>query len=223
MRTSILTFVCLLIAFCGSGQSVTNSIDSLLRQEALLWGQLANQEITTKEWYEQYVALGHYNDKIQAWYRYSRPMDISNKDYAHLPDSNAILLAIPRNHQVEKSNGNKYIKMYLINRTDSTLHIPRIDATVGQFSTEILLDNQWTEFQTTLRSSCGNSYWQGKLDASYVLALEISNDFLLGGDKPYKIRVVYDHFGTRIISDTMVALLNTNQVARIRYHSEKTD
>jgi len=222
MKKVILIIVCILVNFHVFSQTAEVNVDSLLQQESVIWNQLMNEEITTEQWYQQKLNLGHYDNGIKAWFEYKNSINILNRDYKHLLDTKAILLVIPNDYQIEWPNGNKFIKIYLLNLTDSTLKIPRIDATIDHFSAEILIENEWIEFQTTLGSSCGNSYWTDKLDSKHVLEFQVGNDSLLVGDKSYKIRIVYDHFGTRFISNTVIAMLNSNQIARIKYQNVKT-
>jgi hypothetical protein len=124
---------------------------------------------------------------------------------------------VPKNYQVERPNCNNYIKLYLINLTDSTLSILRIDDIIGRFSAQILIDDHWIEFQNTSGSSCGTSYWRYKLKPEYVAAIEVSNDVLLAGELRHKVRFVYDHYDQKIYSNEVEVFLNHNQLARIKY------
>lgn len=220
MKNCILIFVCSLTCSIAYAQNSKIAIDSLLRQEQIIWEQLNKNELTTKQWYAKKIELGHYDNGIQAWFKYDEPVNVLSKQYQQLLDSSGILLFIPEDYQVERMNGNKYIKMYLLNLTDSTLTIPRMDATIDNFSTEILINSTWVEFQTTKGASCGNSYWNGKLNSKYIMELEVSNSALLSGDKKNKIRIVYNHFGSRVVSNPVAVMLNSNQIARIKYNVE---
>ena len=203
-----------------TAQSLDSLVDNLNYKDSIAWTLLQNKKITTEQWYNQKIALGHYDNGIQAWFKYDDPIDILNTDYRNVLDSNTVVLFVPKNHQVERKNGSKYIKLYLINLTDSTLTLPRIDATIGKFSAEIFIDNKWVEFQNTKGSLCGNSYWKGKLKPEYVAAIEVSNGSLIVGDRKHKMRIVYDHYEHKIFSNEVEIFLNANQLARIEHSSQ---
>jgi hypothetical protein len=139
-------------------QSLESLIDSLNYEDSIIWTQLSNKELTTEQWYNQKIELGYYEDGIQAWFKYDDPIDILNVDYKETLDTTTVVLVVPKDCQIERRNGDKYIKLYLINLTDSTLTLPRIDATIGRFSAQILIEDSWIEFQDTKGASCGNSY-----------------------------------------------------------------
>jgi len=221
MKRIILNIFGLLVFTINYGQSEEINVDKLLQQERVIWNQLMQEEITTKQWYKEKLNLGHYDDGVKSWFRYDNPINILNKDYQHLIDTNSIHLVIPENHQIQRLNGDKYIKLYLLNLTDSIMSIPRIDATIGNFSTEILIDNKWMKIQRTKGSTCGNSYWTGKLNSKSNIVLNINNGSLLVGDKSYFIRYIYQHFDNKIISNSTIAKLNKNQIARIKYQNKK--
>lgn len=211
----------LLLAILGSQPLAAQSLDSLVDilnyRDSIAWTQLQGNKITTEQWYNQKITFGHYDNSIQAWFKYDDPVDILNTDYRNVLDSNTVLLYVPKHYQVERENGNKYIKLYLINLTDSTLTLPRIDATIGRFSAEIFIDNQWKEFQNTKGSSCGNSYWKGKLKPEYVAAIEVPNGSLIVGDLKRKMRIVYYHYEHKVFSNEIEIFLNANQLARIEH------
>jgi hypothetical protein len=203
-----------------TAQSLDSLVDILNYKDSIAWTQLQNNKITTEQWYNQIIALGHYDHDIQAWFNYEDSIDILNKVHDSIPDSNSVILYVPKHYQVERKNGGKYIKLYLINLSDSTLTLQRIDATIGRFSAEIYIDNQWLEFQNTKGSSCGNSYWKGKLKPDHFAAIEVSNEPLVVGDHKRKMRIVYDHYNHKIFSKEIEVLLNGNQLARIKHSIE---
>src|SRR5215218_8682014 len=73
------------------------------------------------------------------------------------------------------SNGNTYLRCYLINNTDTTAIIGRADATITGFSTEILKNNIWQHFQRPIVPTCGNSYWTQKLESKKTLPIQLDH------------------------------------------------
>ena len=53
---------------------------------------------------------------------------------------NSVTLHIPSKHNLVRSNGEKYIKAYLINNTQESLKLSRSDATIASMVTEIEVD-----------------------------------------------------------------------------------
>lgn len=211
----------ILLASLLQAKSQNINIDSLIRIESNLREQLSNQEISTKYWYNQKLLLGSYSIDAQAWFKYKKPIDILDSEYSNHITPSKIKLIIPTQYQVEEINGNKFIKFYLLNLSDSSISIPRIDATIGNFSTEILIKNKWEVLQETKGSTCGNSYWTYILDSESMIELNISNQDIITGKIETPFRIVYNHFDVPIISNTINISLNSNQVARFN-HSLKT-
>ena len=113
--------------------------------------------------------------------------------------ANGIVLYIPDNPHITMPNGNKFIQVYLMNNTNDTVTINRIDATIGQIETEVKVGNEWKLFQRNSGSSCGNSYFKAKLKAHNYYNVEIQND--VHGNMNVPFRVVVHINDQRIVSN----------------------
>ena len=111
------------------------------------------------------------------------------------------------------SNGNTYLRCYLINQTDTTAIIGRSDATITGFSTEILKDGIWQPFQSSMGSSCGNSYWAQKLDSRQVLSIQV--DHAESGPIQVPFRIKYHHNGMAIYSNTISVDIDQKNYDRV--------
>ena len=112
-----------------------------------------------------------------------------------------LVLMTKKNIITTPSNGNTYLRCYLINHTDTTAIIGRSDATITGFSTEILKDNIWQHFQHPIGSGCGNSYWTQKLDSKKVLSVQI--DHAENGPIKVPFRIKYNHNNEVIYSNVI--------------------
>lgn len=83
-------------------------------------------------------------------------------------------LYIPSENDLKLPNGNKYILAYLVNKSDSISLIDRADATIWPIETQIQVNGEWKNFQISMGSSCGNSYFKSKLPPTsyYTLYIE---------------------------------------------------
>lgn len=84
-------------------------------------------------------------------------------------------------------NGNRFLKAYLVNSTNSKADIHRYDATVRSVTTEILVDGEWRLLQVKHAPTCGNGYWKMSLEPGHFIALHV--DHMIGGTAEVKFRV----------------------------------
>jgi hypothetical protein len=111
------------------------------------------------------------------------------------------------------SNGNTYLRCYLINLTDTTATIGRSDATITGFSTEILKDNIWQHFQHPIGSGCGNSYWTQKLERKQVLSIQV--DHAENGPIKVPFRIKYTHNNIVIYSNVISVDIDQKNYDRV--------
>jgi hypothetical protein len=200
MKQLLVTLLFLLTAGTVWGQA-----DSLYRQ-------LERGEITGEEWYLGTLKLGKVSDDVNAWVQYEDQVAINSKLYKSLQKKSGLIFHIPKEYQVIKANGNRYIQAYLFNLTDSTVTLPRMDATLDGVESELYLNNTWAKVNETNPASCGNSYWTQKLEPNTYLSIQIDNhDIALGKVKvrqKIKLKV-----GDQVLESREVkALLFPNQL-----------
>ena len=196
----ILFFLLTTGAVWGQGQA-----DSLYRQ-------MERGEITGKEWYLGILKLGKVSDDVNGWVKYDDQVDVNSKLFKSLKKKSGLIFHIPAKYQVIKTNGNRYIQAYLFNLTDSTLTLPRMDATLDGIESELYLNNNWIRVKQNSNSTCGNSYWTQKLEPNEYLSIQIENhDIALGKVKVrQKIKL---KLGDQVLESREVkALLFPNQL-----------
>ncbi len=140
-----------------------------------LYRQMERGEITGEEWYLGTLKLGQVSDDANGWVKYDDQVDVNSKLYKSLKKKSGLIFHIPAKYQVIKSNGNRYIQAYLFNLTDSTIQIPRMDATIYQIESELYLNKNWVKVKENTSSTCGNSYWTQKLEPNTYLSIQIDN------------------------------------------------
>jgi hypothetical protein len=111
------------------------------------------------------------------------------------------------------SNGNTYLRCYLINNTDTTTLIGRSDATITGFSTEVFKDKVWQHFQRPMGSGCGNSYWTQKLETQNVLSIQL--DHAENGPIKIPFRVKFNHNDTIIYSNVITVDIDKKNFDRV--------
>ena len=177
-----------------------------------LYRQMERGEITGEEWYLGILKLGQVSDDANGWVKYDDQVDVNSKVYKSLKKKSGLVFHIPAKYQVIKANGNRYIQAYLFNLTDSTIQIPRMDATIYPIESELYLNKNWVKVKENTSSTCGNGYWTQKLEPNNYLSIQIDNhDITLG-----KIKVrqkVKLKLGDQVLESREVkALLFPNQL-----------
>jgi len=174
--------------------------------------QMERGEITGEEWYLGLLKLGQVSDDASAWVQYDDQVDVNSKLFKSLKKKSGLIFHIPAKYQVIKTNGNRYIQAYLFNLTDSTLTLPRMDATLDGIESELYLNNTWVKVKENRAATCGNSYWTQKLEPNEYLSIQIENhDIALGKVKVrQKIKL---KLGDQVLESREVkALLFPNQL-----------
>ena len=111
------------------------------------------------------------------------------------------------------SNGNTYLRCYLVNNTDTTTTIERADATITGFSTEILKNKVWQHFQSDMVSSCGNSSWIQKLEKGQCLSIQI--DHAENGPVRIPFRIKYMRNDTVLYSNIITVNIDERNYNRV--------
>ena len=177
-----------------------------------LYRQMERGEITEKEWYLGTLKLGQVSDDANGWVQYDDLVDVNSKLYKSLKKKSGIIFHIPNKYQVIQSNGNRYIQAYLFNLTDSTIEIPRMDATIYPIESEFYLNKNWVKVKENTSSTCGNSYWVQKLAPNSYLSIQISNHDISFGKIKVRQKVKLK-LGDQVLESREVkALLFPNQL-----------
>jgi len=174
--------------------------------------KLQRGEITGEDWYILKLQAGEFSEDLSAWVQYDDQVDVNSKLFKSLKKKSGLVFHIPAKYQVIKTNGNRYIQAYLFNLTDSTLTLPRMDATLDGIESELYLNNNWIRVKQNSNSTCGNSYWTQKLEPNEYLSIQIENhDIALGKVKVrQKIKL---KLGDQVLESREVkALLFPNQL-----------
>jgi predicted Zn-dependent peptidase len=174
--------------------------------------KLQRGEITGEDWYILKLQAGEFSEDLSAWVQYDDQVDVNSKLFKSLKKKSGLVFHIPAYYQVIKTNGNRYIQAYLFNLTDSTLTLPRMDATLDGIESELYLNNNWIRVKQNSNSTCGNSYWTQKLEPNEYLSIQIENhDIALGKVKVrQKIKL---KLGDQVLESREVkALLFPNQL-----------
>ena len=174
--------------------------------------KLQRGEITGEDWYILKLQAGEFSEDLSAWVQYDDQVDVNSKLYKSLKKKSGLIFHIPAKYQVIKTNGNRYIQAYLFNLTDSTLTLPRMDATLDGIESELYLNNTWVKVKENRAATCGNSYWTQKLEPNEYLSIQIENhDIALGKVKVrQKIKL---KLGDQVLESREVkALLFPNQL-----------
>ena len=177
-----------------------------------LYRQMERGEITGEEWYLGTLKLGQVSDDANGWVKYDDQVDVNSKLYKSLKKKSGLIFHIPAKYQVIKSNGNRYIQAYLFNLTDSTIQIPRMDATIYQIESELYLNKNWVKVKENTSSTCGNSYWTQKLAPNSYLSIQVSNHDISFGKIKVRQKVKFK-LGDQVLESREVkALLFPNQL-----------
>jgi len=174
--------------------------------------KLQRGEITGEDWYILKLQAGEFSEDLSAWVQYDDQVDVNSKLFKSLKKKSGLIFHIPAKYQVIKTNGNRYIQAYLFNLTDSTLTLPRMDATLDGIESELYLNNTWVKVKENRTATCGNSYWNQKLEPNEYLSIQIENhDIALGKVKVrQKIKL---KLGDQVLESREVkALLFPNQL-----------
>ena len=102
------------------------------------------------------------------------------------------LSLLPIDKIATMENGEKYLKCYLINNSDTTSIISRADATISGLNSEVRINNKWVSFQTDRGSTCGNSYWKQKLIEGYSLYINFEWQYSKGVKVPFRLSFSHD-------------------------------
>ena len=129
-----------------------------------------------------------------------------------IPKLNSLVLYIPDTNAIASTNENKYILSYLINASSDTVLIDRCDATIYPAETQILVNKEWKTFQISLGSTCGNSYFTGKLlpKSYYTLHIERPSE----GNIKTKFRVKLKFGNTEYLSNTIELNLPKEEIQK---------
>jgi hypothetical protein len=185
-----------------SASAQTDSLDLKLQQG----------ELTGEDWYMLKLQAGELSKDFSSWVKFDDQVDINSAVYKSLKKKSGLIFHIPNEYQVIKTNGNRYIQAYLFNLTDSTIQIPRMDATIYPIESELYLNKNWVKVKENTSSSCGNSYWTQKLEPNYYLSIQIDNHDITLGKVKVRQKIKLKVGGQVLESREVKAFLFPNQL-----------
>jgi hypothetical protein len=187
------------------------------KKEKLLWESYEQKRISSEEWYQSLLKeAGSLGGELQIWFEQKTKADKSFLETHQPVNADSLVLRIPEEWEVVKKNGNSYIKLYMINLKSDTASIPRIDATIDNFSDYIKIKGKWHQIRQNHKSDCGNSYYNSGLEPDGLYSLEVNSIHQNKGSKEVQYKVAFDYNGKRIESNEVKIRLHTNQLKRLR-------
>jgi hypothetical protein len=135
-----------------------------------------------------------------------------------IKEKSLTLILLPKNELITTAKGNTYLKGFLVNNTDTTSVISRLDAVLKGCSTEILKDGIWQTFQNLSLPGCGNSNWKQNLIPQGVLSIRY--DHSESGPLKVLFRIKFNHDKKVIYSNEIMIDLdqeNYDRVGRSKY------
>ncbi|MEX8548619.1 MAG: hypothetical protein V5804_13535 [Mucilaginibacter sp.] len=140
--------------------------------------------------------------------------NLSKPILSQVTEKHLTLIVLTKKYLIKTaSNGNTYLHCYLVNGTDTTTSIGRADATITGFSTEILKDSIWQQFQLPINSDCGNSYWTQKLKIKTALSIRLDHNEIGPIRVPFRIR--FDHNNNVIYSNIITVDIDQKNYDRV--------
>lgn len=144
-----------------------------------------------------------------AWAMDSLPISKLPAGLLH-PKSEMKLLIPQKDFLVKKPNGNRYIKMYLVNSLPYTVAIKRNDAAVSGVTTEIYVHGHWKLFQTHMAPGCEQGKWEMKLKDRYFLNIELEDTTDGTVDTLYRVRLKTPKY--ELVSNTITVKLRQDLI-----------
>ncbi|MBB6611934.1 hypothetical protein H7F15_12860 [Pontibacter sp. Tf4] len=192
------------------------------KKEKLLWESYEQKKISSEEWYQSLlIEAGSLGSELQVWLEQKTKADKSFLQTFQPVNADSLLLRIPNEWEVVKENGNSYVKLYMINLKSDTASIPRIDATINNFSDYIKIKGKWYQIRQNYKSDCGNSYYNSGLEPAGLYSLEVNSIHQNKGSEEVPYKVAFDYNGKRIESNEVKIRLYTNQWKRLVYEKVK--
>jgi hypothetical protein len=184
--------------------------------ENKLNAQLDSGRIDSKQWYKgRRIDAGSLGSSLQAWFVSEAGIDKISPIVNSPGGNRPIELLIPEEFQVTKENGNRYIKLILINNSDSIIQISRSDATVLGLSCYVKLRNEWILLRGTPIVRCGNSFFTQPLASKSFITVELENIDHGDGDIEVPFKVYYKMINYSLESKEIKIRMLSNQVQRV--------
>ena len=150
---------------------------------------------------------------VNAWFKERKMINDSLLKYLNIPRGKNLTLFIPDNFD-SLTNARGSMNVYLLNFSNKTLFIPRIDATLDSISEFIKVDNKWLQITKNKTSTCGNSYYKQKLEPSESNLFEVDYINQKTGTEVLRYKLVFNYYGKKIESNEIQIKLFPNQLKR---------
>ncbi|MDJ1497299.1 hypothetical protein QNI19_30455 [Cytophagaceae bacterium DM2B3-1] len=208
MKVFVLWLAALLV-LCSTGFAQSRWRE---KENPLLTDQEAKKRTIEESYHEILTEPGSLGIVLTVWFNEQKSVDAVPIVAKQIKQANTLGLYIPEDWNIHMENGNQYIRMYLVNFLDSTVNIPRIDATVDNFSDYVKINDIWRKVRNNEKSSCGNSYYKSVLGARGMYVLNVNSIHQEKGTEKVKYKVVFDFNGTKIESNEIEISLYPNQL-----------
>tara|TARA_R100000306_G_C4367757_1_gene138473 strand:- start:89 stop:703 length:615 start_codon:yes stop_codon:yes gene_type:complete len=202
MKGITVLIVCCLLSVSTLSQTKWEKADNELSEK------LNNGDIIYEEYYTlSMTQAGTISDRISAYYKNkSKILNPKNEGFS--------IRFIPDEFKINEYGG-IYRKAVLRNDSDSTLTIPRIDATIGNINGFILINDKWIPLGEYGKSTCGNSYFDETLGSYAQIEFELANDINVEGKIETKYKVTITIQGKVYESNEVTVNLYENQYKRL--------
>jgi hypothetical protein len=129
---------------------------------------------------------------------------------------NDVFIYIPHQFYLKEKKGNEYFRFFIVNNTDDTLAIPRIDAVIDSIRSSVsalTTPDNWISYQETSRLvECGNSFWTMKLAPHTAMESRLDSYYMNMGDTTFNYRIEMLLPGRKIVSNPIQINLMRKQV-----------
>jgi|GEM_PF-2741563 len=186
-----------------------------------LWADLDSGKINSEEWYQRIrVEAGSLGMSFQAWFVSKTTIAETSQRENEITLHKGVAVLIPNKFQVIKDNGNRYIQLFLVNNSDTTVNISRNDATVLDLSCYVRLSNEWILLRGTPIVPCGNTAFTETLLKKTLMTIELDNADQGDGDSEVPFKVKFQMNDRLIESNEIQIKLHINQINRLLEENE---
>ncbi len=169
--------------------------------------------INNKERWTFFLKESGYLGRLQVWFEKKETINAAFLDSQKIESKQALTLIIPSNYKVVQS-GKEFFQIYLLNFSNKTLLIPRIDATLDSISEYIKVENKWLQVRKNGRSVCGNSYYKKQMASHEANLFKWASINQEAGTESLKYKLVFNYRGQEIESNEIEIKLFANQLKR---------
>jgi hypothetical protein len=186
-------------------------------REDTLYGVWLLEDISYPNYTSRYIKYlkesGSLGFELQAWFKQRDTIDNFFLQTLKIKKGNNLTLYIPDSFNF--LNGNENIKVYLLNFSNETIYVPRIDATLDSISEYIRVHGEWLQLRKNHLSISGNSYYKKSMAPNESNLYELRNCINQEkGTEILKYKLVFNYLGKEIESNEIEIKLFSSQLKR---------